>query len=256
MRCRTWMIALALLSWMGALPSQAADFDHSAWNRVLQRVVHPATVEGMEIQAVDYAALAQGDEDFQLYLKQLAEFDPSGLEGKEKLAFWMNAYNAVIFQVVVENWPLKSIMDVNPWDKATGKIGGVAYSPNQIENEIVRPMGDARIHTGLVCAAVSCPDLRREAFTAASLDEQLDEQARLWMAHSKKGLAVDPKSKTVQLSKIFEWFGDDFKKVYGDGLGFAKSFASKKTGRLLKGAQWKVEYFEYNWAINARPSAR
>ena len=121
-------------------------------------------------------------------------------------------------KMVIEHYPLGSIKDIgsffNPvWDRPAGKINGKTVSLGDIEHKILRPMGEPRIHLAIVCASVSCPDLRNEPYTAASLNTQLDEQARSFLNNENKGLRVSKKN--IQISKIFNWFEEDFKQTGG-----------------------------------------
>ena len=120
--------------------------------------------------------------------------------------------------MVLDHWPLKSIKDVGSllspvWDKPAGEIGGKRVTLGQIEHEILRPMGEPRVHFAIVCASVSCPDLNNRPYTAARLDGQLDEQVRRFLGNKTKGVAVADNQ--IRISKIFDWFEEDFQRAGG-----------------------------------------
>ncbi|MGH0029432.1 MAG: DUF547 domain-containing protein [Myxococcota bacterium] len=234
-------------------PLPAAAFDEALYARLLS--AHTREVDDLARVRVDYAAIAVSD-DWRRLVASLSGSDPTTLRTRdERLAFWVNAYNVLAIDVVARNWPVESIRDVGSlfspvWKRQAGRIGGKPYTLDQIEHDIVRPMGDARAHAAVVCASTSCPALRREPFTADRLDAQLDDAMRRWMADRGKGLRVDRSSGTVWLSKIFDWFEEDFAP---SPLAFAARFASDADRRAIEqlGDGADVEYFDYDWAVNA-----
>lgn len=123
--------------------------------------------------------------------QNIKQFPVKNLSSREKkLAFYINSYNILALKMVVDHWPLKSIKDIGSlfrpvWGKVAGTISGKLVSLDDIENDIIRPMGEPRIHLAIVCASVSCPDLRTEPYTAKKLDSQLDEQVRLFLNNNK-----------------------------------------------------------------------
>ena len=148
---------------------------------------------------------------------------------------------------MVDHWPLESIKDVGSffkpvWGKEAGTIGGNRVSLDDIENHIIRPMGEPRIHLAIVCASVSCPDLRSEPYTAAILNKQLDEQANAFLGNDKKGLYMTENE--ITMSKIFKWFKRDFDKAGGVDL-FIRSYRT----------DLPIEYeinadIDYDWSVN------
>jgi uncharacterized protein DUF547 len=241
----------------GPVPTASTRaLDHSAWDRVLRRHVRRVTIRGIELNGVDYEALRRGDPDDDAYLKQLAETDLSGLGRDELLALWINAYNALCIHVVLQHWPLQSIRDAGGrifgkvWDLPAGVVAGRERTLDEIEHHILRPLHDPRIHAAIVCASVSCPDLRPEAFVAARLGQQLDEQVALWLANPGKGLRLERDAKRVTLSPIFQWFAEDFGP---DGaLGFVSPRAPSEARPFLEqhGGELAVGFFDYDWGLN------
>ena len=131
-------------------------------------------------------------------------------------------------------------------------MGGRAVTLDEVEHEIVRPMGDPRAHAAVICASTSCPALRREPFTATRLDAQLDDAMRVWMADTGKGLAIDRRARRVTLSKIYDWFDEDFEAA-GGALAFATRYAPEADRAWLRenGARARITYFDYDWNVNA-----
>ena len=173
---------------------------------------------GTRLAIVDYAALKKNGLVDIVY-QQISAFPVESLSGRrEKLAFYINTYNILAIKTVVDHWPVESIKDVGSffspvWGKEAGIIGGKRVSLDDIENKIIRPMGEPRIHFAIVCASVSCPDLRNEPYTASTLNKQLDEQVNAFLRNDKKGLYVAKDE--VVVSRIFKWFNQDFDKSGG-----------------------------------------
>ena len=218
------------------------------YQNILTRYVKPETHDGTILNWVNYSDLKK-DADFAQLVKQIAEFSPDKLEGKqEQLAFYINAYNILALKTVVDNWPVKSIKNAGSflkpvWKKDAGAIGGKQVSLDEIEHEILRPMGDPRIHMAIVCASVSCPDLRTEPYMAKNLNEQLDDQTSKFLSNPQKGLIIeDNKART---SKIFDWFADDFIKTNGSVRNFITQYSDiSEDIKLTRGG------LPYNWSVN------
>ncbi len=236
-----------------------AAFDHSAWGRVLKRHVQAGEIDGVPLALVDYGAIAAGDADFDAYLIALASANPQRFSYAAAMAFWINAYNAFAIKLVADHWPVQGIKEIGRkvkgkvWNHKFANVGGKLYSLNDIEHKILRKMGDPRVHAAIVCASVSCPDLRLEPYAAKKLEAQLDEQVRLWLANPGKGVRLEEKKKVLRLSKIFNWFGGDFKKKNGSALDFVILYAPSKKARYLAkhGKQLKIRYLPYNWKLNS-----
>lgn len=211
---------------------------------------------------VDYAGLkASGALDG--YLDGLASAAEPSSRG-EQMAFWINAYNALTLDLIADNYPLSSIRDLDggdPWSARTFTVAGRTVTLNDIEHNILRPMGDARIHAAVNCASQGCPPLSPRAFTGSGLDAQLDDAARRWVQGN--GVRIDPGKNTVSLNKIFDWYGDDFTAAYAsedipgiDGkaeaaLNFAARYLPERADYLRQGG-YTVEYSPYSWELNAQ----
>ena len=206
----------------------------------------PGTKNNVKLVLVDYQTLKENGKLEAAY-QQLSSFPVKNLSNKdEKLAFYINAYNILALKTVIDHWPLDSIKDVGNllspvWGKPVGSIDGKTVSLDDIENKILRPMGEPRIHFAIVCASVSCPDLRNTPYTASKLNSQLDEQVQKFLTNADKGLRVGDKD--IQISKIFDWFGKDFKPA-GDVEAFIRRYRSDLPELPLK------EDINYDWNVN------
>lgn len=191
---------------------------------------------------VNYKALQANPAALIRAIDSFSKQTPSSKWSKnEQLAFWINAYNVFTIKLIVDNYPLKSIMELDggkTWDVKRIKIGGVLYSLNQIENEIIRPQfKDARIHFALNCAAKSCPPLYNNAFLPAQLDQQLEERTRSFIRSNHNEIS----QQAVKISKIFDWYKADF----GDLFVFLNKYAEVKIS-----PQAKITYVDYDWDLN------
>jgi len=247
-----WVLVVCLM----LVPSSAWALDFKAWDGLLKKYVGPTTIDGVRLAGVDYAGIKK-DPVYTKLIADLKSFSPATLKtSKETKVFWINVYNIMAVKMVVDHYPVDSIKDAvsffgSVWKKKVGVVGGKEVTLNDIEHEILRKMGDPRIHVAIVCASVSCPDLRQEAYTVDRLDAQLDDQMKLFLENRGKGLQVDRGKGRVTLSKIFDWFEDDFKSK-GGVLPFLSVYAPEKDRSFLKKADVDVSYLDYNWDLNKK----
>lgn len=230
--------------------------DHARFDRVLSEYVDPAGF-------VDYARLeTHADSVLRPYLQQLAETDPAALDREARLAFWINAYNAYTIKLILDHYPVESINDIKPGAGPTipkvnspfkldvGEVAGEVRTLDEIEHGIIRERFDEpRIHFALVCAAVSCPRLRREAYTGNRLEAQLDDQARAFLRDTDKNL-VPAGEKTVALSRIFKWFDEDFGGSSAAIQRFIAPYFDGNVRTKLEQARYDVSFREYDWSLN------
>ena len=209
--------------------------------------VQPGEKNGVQVNLVDYSAWKADPRRLKV-LRKLENFDLSILHTKdEKLAFWINTYNIMAIEKVLSHWPIESIRDEgnffnSVWKQPVIMVAGKIRSLNEIEHHILRPMGQPLIHVAIVCASVSCPDLRREPYTAENLQAQLQAQATDFLANADKGLYVDADG--LHISSIFVWFEDDF----GDEGVVAWLHQYRKD---IRPDAKIVSYLPYDWYINA-----
>jgi hypothetical protein len=246
--------ALAVLCGL-ALAAPAAALDEALYATLLAR--HTREVPDLARVRVDYPAIAASAE-WRRLVQNLATSDPAALRTREQqIAFWVNAYNILAIDLVAQHYPIASIRDIGSlfrpvWKRPAGRAAGRDVTLDWIEHEVVRPMGDPRTHAVVVCASTSCPALPREPLTAQRLDEELDAAMRRWMADPEKGLRIDRAANTVRLSKIFDWFAGDFARA-GGVLAFVARYApdSDRTWLRDHAAAARLDYFDYDWAVNA-----
>ena len=237
-------------------PAQAKNFEFSDWDILLGKYVKADLIDGISLNSVSYGKLRL-DPVFNKLDKSLSLFSPSKLTtDQEKLAFWINVYNIFAVKIVINNYPLKSIKDVggffkSVWKVKAGTVGGKKYSLDEIEHGILRKMGDPRIHSAIVCASISCPDLTKKSYDSNNLNDQLDMQMKAFLANPNKGMRVTINKKTTRifLSPIFDWFIGDFKSR-GGVRNFIAPYISEKHRNIIKNPQYSISYMDYNWAIN------
>ncbi len=223
----------------------AAEPDWSAYADVLKSV-SPGTKNNVKLALVDYQTLKENGKLEAAY-QQLSNFPVKNLNNQEEeLAFYINTYNILALKMVLDHWPLDSIKDVGSllspvWGMPAGSINGKTVSLDDIENKILRQMGEPRIHFAIVCASVSCPDLRNTPYTALKLNAQLDEQVQKFLGNADKGLRIGNES--IQISRIFDWFGKDFKPAGGVET-FIRRYRSDLPELPLK------DDINYDWNVN------
>ncbi|MEW6777297.1 MAG: DUF547 domain-containing protein [Bdellovibrionota bacterium] len=230
-----------------AATAQAAG--HSAYDALLKKYVD-------EKGLVNYSAWKkESSKPLHNYLVQMAGVPASKLLRDEKLAYWINVYNALTLHGMLHFYPTQSIKDhvsffgFHFWKDVKIEAEGKEWSLDTIEHEILRKMGEPRIHLAIVCASKSCPPLRNEAYTPERLSAQLDDNGKKFLARPD-ALAIDREEKTVRLSKIFDWFQRDFGGERGV-LEFVGRYVPSEEDRVfLRQPTIKVQYSDYDWKIN------
>mgnify|MGYP001598101246 FL=1 len=158
--------------------------------------------------------------------------------------------------MITDHYPIESIKDAGSlfksvWKQPAGKVGGKQRTLNVIEHEILRKMNEPRIHSAIVCASVSCPDLRLEAYTIDKLNEQLDDQLEKFLLSREKGMKLDGKKNRVYLSSIFKWFKQDFEGK-GGVIKYISQYVTAEKKKVMNHAKLEIIYMDYNWNINGR----
>ena len=256
----TLMVASSLLPPLHAQATTTiqSTFDHSIFDSLLHRYV----VNGM----VDYDGF-KGAPEFATYLQRLARFDPASLPEAERLAFWINAYNAYTIELINEHNERASIRDINktlgflklhgPWSESLAVVGQHHYTLDDIEQRIIRPtFHEPRVHFALVCAAMGCPPLRSEAYTGVKLNQQLDDQARIFLLESPAKNRVDISGRKVHVSMIFNLYKGDFGGT-GAAVGrfIARFYPSGSVKDLLESGDFKLVETPYDWTLNSQANA-
>ncbi len=260
-RARIPLLIAALIAMPAAARAQA--FDYSAWD--------PLATHVTDTGLVDYAALKANPDELKRFVSEVAARSPVSLPSNfpargDQMAYWINAYNALVIGGVVENWPVRSVLDIGTlphsffWNKKF-VVGGEKMTLDGIEKDMLRKQfGDPRIHFALVCASRGCPQLRREAYRPEKLDQQLDEAARAFI-NSPRGMKIEASHSRILLSHIFKWYDGDFgayvraKSPQGSGspvLIFIRQYMSDVNRREFDSLHNpSVEFIEYDWGINA-----
>ena len=239
--------------------TNAYAYDFKNWETLLERYVTLSNIHGISLNVVDYASMSK-DPEFQTLVEDLKKFSPKSLKTEsEKKSFWINVYNIFAIKVILDNYPVKSIRVIGSmfkpvWTRKAGMVGGKHYTLEHIEHGILRKTGDPRIHTAIVCASVSCPDLRREVYLPSKLSEQLDASMKNFLINPKKGFWIDKKEKTVYFSRIFEWFEIDFEGEYGGVVSFVRQYLKPEQVKYLQSGVYDIEYFDYDWDLNTLSS--
>jgi hypothetical protein len=245
---------------LACLPLAAGfDHEHALWTEVLE--------ERVQGDRFDYAGLKGERKVLDRYLAQLHAVTPAELDGwtrEQQYAFWINTYNAHAVDLVARNWPVKSIKDIGGffspvWDKEfipmralhpQGKRENLSL--DDIEHLILRPrFRDARVHAAVNCASIGCPPLRAEAYVAARLDAQLDEQVRGWLADPARN-RYDRSESTIRVSEIFKWFDEDFERDAGSVEAWIQRYAPPEEAAWMRSAKkLRRKYVDYDWKVNA-----
>ena len=237
--------------------TQTINDQHSLFTQILRDYVSNGLVKYKELK---------DDRRLDKYIKQLENTDPPKIMNeKNRLAFWINAYNAYTLMFIIEEYPVESINDLHwgglylgsllgttIWDDEKIVINGSELTLNDIEHDIIRKkFNDEKIHFALVCASISCPTLRNEAYEGYKLDKQLGHQAELFFNDVTKN-KFDKNTRTASLSKILSWYEDDFGENEQAILNYAAQFIDKQTANDIKSnlSEWKIKYLSYNWDLN------
>ena len=237
---RILLIFLSItFSYSGIAGVGESKFNHEIWDVLLAEHVSSAG-------NVDYDGFAADRNQLETYLDKLSKHEPTELWTKhEKMAYWINAYNAFTIQLILDNMPIKSIMEINggkAWDLKFIKIGSKTLSLNNIEHDILRAKyKDPRIHFAVNCASVSCPKIKNSAFTANELENQLNQMAKSFINNSDKN-SLSPQK--IEISKLFDWYKDDFIKT-GSVIDYLNKFSSTKVN-----SNASISFKTYNWNLN------
>lgn len=218
------------------IPEVIASIDHSTWNAFLKKYV---SSKGK----VHYSGMLSDIEILDNYLEVLSSNAPSpSWSRSEEFAYWINVYNAFTIKLILNNYPVNSIMDIDQgkaWDKRWIKIGELTYTLNEIEKDkLLKKYKDPRIHFAVNCAASSCPPILNKAWTKNNLESQLEERAIAFIRNTTYNV-ISPNS--IRVSKIFEWYSSDF--------GALINYLNKYSATTIK-TNAEVNFLEYDWSLN------
>lgn len=227
--------------------------DHAALDRFLGKYVRQ---DAQGINRVAYADVTATDrKSLQTYLEHLEQTNISALTRDQQLAFWINMYNAETIEIILDNYPVSSIREINdgflsfgPWDRPVATVDGQTVTLNDIEHRIIRPVfKEPRIHYALNCAAAGCPNLMDRSWRAATLDHDLDAAERAYV-NNFRGVRVAPNG-GVTLSKIYIWFQEDFGANETEVLQRLQRVAKPELSAALARRSGSIRY-AYDWSLN------
>jgi len=246
-----------------------AEFDqtHRTWNELVDR--HVMVLDGGTTSRVRYAAFLNDRAALKRYLDSLSAVEQAEFDAWSKparLAFLINAYNAFTVELILRNYPgVESIRDlgnifVSPWRMRFFKLLGREQHLDAIEHDMIRKPGafdDPRIHFAVNCASIGCPMLREEAYTAARLDEQLEDQTVRFLSDRTRN-RYDPRRKALEVSKIFDWYAKDFnsglrgiQSIEGFFAAHARLLADSAADRQsISSGAVTIRFLEYDWKLN------
>jgi hypothetical protein len=260
MRSVLWLVLL-----LSALPLQAGfDSSHAAWTRLLQE--HVRWSEDGSASTVDYAAFARQADALAAYLDTLGRVDATTFSSwpkPERDAFLINAYNAATVQLILTRYPdLESIKEIggwfgSPWKQSFVSLLGQKRSLDEIEHELLRGAADyddPRIHFAVNCASIGCPALRPEAYAGKQLDAQLQDQTRRFLRDRSRN-RYDPARESLVVSRIFDWYGEDFVRHAGGVGAFLASQADAlalpaDAAARARSNDLPVRFSNYDWRLN------
>jgi len=238
-----------------AVSAVAAPFDHD--HEALTRFLDGARKGPV---GVDYQALALRREQLDRYLSTLASVDASSFDKDQKLALYVNAYNGYTLQLILDEGIPKSITDLDGgkvWDTRTFEVAGASLTLNQIEHGHARKLADGRVHAVVNCASKGCPPLPPEALAASTVESQLDAATRRWVQTNAFSWSGD----TLRLSRIFDWYGEDFASadrgdlpgIEGkaeDAVWFLSRYVDPPTRDRLLSGTIQTAWQDYDWSLN------
>lgn len=230
------MKKLLLVLFFISIKSFCQSFDYKNYNTFLKKYVSNSG-------NVNYDKIKSNKTELLQIVEQLSETKPTDKWTKsEKMAYYINIYNIYTIKSIVDNYPTKSIKDIsNVWDKKIVPLGKFLYSLSDIENKILRKMGDARIHFAINCASFSCPKLENEAFVPEKLEKQLENAAKEFINDKTKNTISE---KEIKISNIFDWYTSDFKDD-GSIIEYLNKYSNTKIDKKAK-----TRYLDYNWSLN------
>jgi hypothetical protein len=236
-----------------AAPEAAAVGGPADFDALLRKYVEGEWVDyaGWKANAADMAR-------FDAFMRWQGEADVKSMSTDEKIAFYINAHNACCIRLILEHYPVHSPLDIDGFfdkEKHKYKVGGEMLSNSAIEYDRLVPLGDQRAHFAIVCADRGCPPLQAAAYTAGSLDQELEAASKRFVA-DKRNLIVDPAKKEVQISKLFEWYGKDFvsdpKRPAAKPELYLMNWAPAEAKAVLAQGGYTLKIIEWNWTLNEK----
>lgn len=243
----------SFLHWQSSNEDNLSEIDHSIWQGILQTYVD--ITHEIKVNLFDYSNVDQEDKKrLADYIEQLSLLDPGEYRRIEQKAYWINLYNALTVQLILDNYPLESITKLGkkltsfgPWDDTLVIINNERLSLNDIEHKILRPLWkDPRIHFAVNCASYGCPDLQDTAFTGENIESLLDKAATEYLIHPR---GVYFYENELVLSSIFDWYAEDFGASSDEVLDYISKYLPNDLAGKLENHQGTIRY-EYDWRLN------
>ncbi len=239
--------------WEAHSPDSKQTIDHSAWDRWLGKLVRPAAdgINRLAYNAVTAAERAA----LRGYIDALTALEISRYNRAEQRAYWINLYNALTVDIVLEHYPLESIRDISsglfssgPWKLELARVEGIDLTLDDIEHRILRPIWrDPRIHYAVNCASLGCPNLQPRAFTAANTEDLLERGAREFVNHERGARVVGGR---LEVSSIYDWFDDDFGGNDAGVIEHLRRYADADLAAALESIE-RISGDSYDWRLNA-----
>ncbi len=245
-------LGMAAKTWGVAASEPSVIIDHSPWDKLLKQYL---STDPSGLNLFDYATMSEAQfTELTQYVESLENADVSLFTKAQQKAFWINLYNALTVKTIVAHYPIKSIKDISfgllsfgPWDEELVKVSDKELSLNDIEHEILRPIfEDSRIHYAVNCAAIGCPNLQTDAFTAENTESLLDQAAKQFINHPR-GVRVEDDE--LVLSSIYNWYEEDFGEDEEEVIEHIKQFAKPELVEQLTRID-EVEDYQYDWCLN------
>lgn len=239
--------------WQDNNPDNKQAIDHSAWDGLLKKHI-TQDEDGLNLFA--YSKMSEKDnKTLNDYIKKLSLIEISDRARPVQFAYWLNMYNALTIKVIMDNYPVKSIRDIDtsgifangPWGSELVTVEEEVLTLDDIEHAILRPIWkDPRIHYGVNCASIGCPNLSKDAFTAANTEALLEEGAKTYI-NSPRGFYIDDGELIV--SSIYKWFAYDFGNSEKGVIDHLIKYASPENAEKLKSFK-KISDTDYDWSLN------
>ena len=238
--------------WAENNPASTQTIDHSGWDQLLGRYL---IKRNNDVNRYAYKAVSKDDHDkLKTYIASLANTKIGSYNRDEQRSFWINLYNALTIEVILQHYPVNSIRDISsgfftsgPWAKELVTVEGVTLTLDDIEHRILRPIWkDPRLHYAVNCASIGCPNLQPQAFTASNTETMLEKATLEFVNHPRAARVTN--SGKLQVSSIYKWFGDDFGGEQGV-LAHLRQYAEPGLSSALKDIT-EIDGNHYDWSLN------
>lgn len=226
------------------VPATVSEWE-AIWSRVLSENVDHAG-------HIDFASLRRNRRDLDRVVAFVAAVDPASQPSRfpdraSRLAYYINAYNALAMHGVVdEDVPrsLGGIRKLTFFYFRTFRVGGKSISLYSFENDVIRPLGEERVHFALNCMVVSCPRLPRAAFSSTTLENQLDAAARAFI-NEDRNVRVDAAKREIWLSAIFDFYTKDFLTHAPSLVAYVNRYRVHRVP-----SDFTLRFLDYDWTVN------